>query len=817
MKNTLFTLSRRHQKGQVAIFVALIFQVVFIFFAILINIGLLVHHKINLQQSTDLAAYYGAMKQSELMNAIAHVNFQMRQAWKLLTWRYRIAGSFAFQPSRRGGVPQIVFPLSLDFNGSVPTAFTGAAAEAKCPSGVNILDVPFFCGGHSGFQGWPTSNENNCQIDCGHIANSPSFINAIPLTGGYDNPYTGGVAGAVNAALNQANATIADLCNDLGPSGFASVAKFIIAYSAEVQKKKKLIQMLGANLSAGVTESRDMNGGLILDGASRTFDNNLTEANLTGKISFTTVNGLTQSGSACPFQGNASDGEDTRGQFLTEIKFDGIQFFIHQCTGSANTTKNFVPVSIFDSAASPAMSQITSTLFPGSMSSPADRTNLTNAITSTEYIIGYEKNPWCQVYYAAKAQVEPKIPFLPLSKVRLSAVSVAKPFGGTVGPRYNALWPFGNSMSNGGGKVDATLPERKFSGIPPGPPLVQYQAIIPNYANFVGDTKGLKDPFVAGAYEDILLHRQMQVNIPGLSISQNKEPAGGMANGSSGLQAATTWPAFSNWFGLVDPSTTNPDYDYIAKAAQVIGANRNSFMRDLEISVIAPNQFDLTYYSIDPDFYNNYYLKIRGGTAGAVTYPGSYNRLIAAANGSGPTLAEINPDYGYNATMENSGAIARNYSVRHQIAVASLILKETPQRAAGAGRLNRDIFNFIPNKASSVLTGWTFQDFSHYVDSTGTNFPNLGPDPQNTMTFAKCRDEGWNNTTDTSVENSFDTPVSDGLPPTPGNCVWGGRTGYSVKLISPSLIRTGAPPQPYGGPGVSGTILNPIDENFFTF
>lgn len=51
-----FALTRKNQKGQVAIFVALIFQVLFVFFAVLINVGLLVHHKINLQHSTDLAA-----------------------------------------------------------------------------------------------------------------------------------------------------------------------------------------------------------------------------------------------------------------------------------------------------------------------------------------------------------------------------------------------------------------------------------------------------------------------------------------------------------------------------------------------------------------------------------------------------------------------------------------------------------------------------------------------------------------------------------------------------------------------------------------
>ncbi|MFN9066527.1 MAG: pilus assembly protein TadG-related protein, partial [Bdellovibrionales bacterium] len=45
----------KNKKGQVAIFIALLFQVLFLFFAMVVNVGLLVHHKINLQNSVDLA------------------------------------------------------------------------------------------------------------------------------------------------------------------------------------------------------------------------------------------------------------------------------------------------------------------------------------------------------------------------------------------------------------------------------------------------------------------------------------------------------------------------------------------------------------------------------------------------------------------------------------------------------------------------------------------------------------------------------------------------------------------------------------------
>src|SRR5687767_7386007 len=83
-----------NETGQMALFIALIFQVLFVLFAMVINIGLIVHDKINLQNSVDLAAYYAASKQAESMNMIAHINYQMRQDYKLLAWRFRVLGSF---------------------------------------------------------------------------------------------------------------------------------------------------------------------------------------------------------------------------------------------------------------------------------------------------------------------------------------------------------------------------------------------------------------------------------------------------------------------------------------------------------------------------------------------------------------------------------------------------------------------------------------------------------------------------------------------------------------------------------------------------
>ena len=222
-KNSRFILSRRHQKGQVAIFVALIFQVIFVFFALLINVGLLVHHKINLQHSADLAAYYGAMKQAEGLNAIAHVNFQIKQAWKLLTWRYRVLGTFGFTNGNNG--QSQIFPYEYRSGGFLWNALNANSnlstngndnfrcASLQLPNGtqLGVQDIPFFCIGHAGFSSWP-SGESNCRLSCSDFSQA-SLIATLPNATNNNIPFGGNVAAGINAAINQVNINLADKCN----------------------------------------------------------------------------------------------------------------------------------------------------------------------------------------------------------------------------------------------------------------------------------------------------------------------------------------------------------------------------------------------------------------------------------------------------------------------------------------------------------------------------------------------------------------------------------------------------------------------------
>ena len=143
-----------NEKGQVAIFVALIFQLLFLFFAMIINVGLLIHHKINLQNSVDLAAYYGAMKQGETLNAIGHINYQIRQSWKLLTWRYRELGT--------AGNFSKAHPFDKPFIEICNEADCSTESVLKDPSYKSFYDSPAFCITYVPFRPMPT-NENTCK------------------------------------------------------------------------------------------------------------------------------------------------------------------------------------------------------------------------------------------------------------------------------------------------------------------------------------------------------------------------------------------------------------------------------------------------------------------------------------------------------------------------------------------------------------------------------------------------------------------------------------------------------------------------------
>lgn len=825
-KRPRFILSRRNQKGQVAVFVALIFQVVFVFFAMLINVGLLVHHKINLQQSTDLAAYYGAMKQAEILNVMAHVNYQIRQAWKLFTWRYRVLGTFGVErePRQVGGTninPTIApaLPIAWEKYDS-PLEFNSNSGSLKCVGGgadqMNFTDTPFLCMGHNGFQDWFANagdGETFCKINCNHMNNASTSIKSLSGVGGFSWG-NANIGKAVNAAISKTNANLQGRCETLGPVSLASMGLFYSNYYFDTNNRKKIIKVLNNNLTQPENEILDLDGKKVLTGVENTLKNNLTEANKSSltPTSITTYNGA----------------KNKEKELISEITFQYLNFFLLQCqcgSGSGNNCNPQIDIKNFGDDSTGAFGQNSQVgqKFEQQYKDIAAQVKDLFAKNSADInTLGFEKNPWYNVYYGVKATSEPRIPFLPLSKIKLNAISFAKPFGGTLGPWYYKTWSQTSDKSSAGdweqSRTDYNLPARTAQEAGFSTELVNKLKdsikVTPNFSLYIDDKLGLRNHKYLGIYQGMLNAKI----IPNSSTSQNTKISADtkvLDTKPSRKYKPNSWPKMSEWSHLAK-TPNDSDYDPLAIDIDPTGTSaKNTYSRDIEISVVAPNQFDVSYYSIEPNFYQAYGKNILVED-GSGQFKSGFREM---ANKAGEDVSKLAFPYDFGSTVNDKIAqVTREFSVSRQLQVVAELFAPDSGDISKIGIKNLDLakdmfFTFIPRNPAATLTGWTYNDPRKYKEF---------PEPSDetipyTMQFGSCNDQRTSGSGNEKIYSSI-AEGGENQPAVPGNCVTGGRTGYSVKLISSDMVRVKTRHKDLGGPGTgSAPIANPVDENFLKF
>ncbi|RYZ70674.1 MAG: hypothetical protein EOP09_05745, partial [Proteobacteria bacterium] len=94
-KHPRLSRQRLNQKGQATLFVATVILTFVFFVTFVINTGLVVHAKINLQNAADLAAYSGAATQARQLTYISYLNYEMRRTYKKFLFRYYVLGNMA--------------------------------------------------------------------------------------------------------------------------------------------------------------------------------------------------------------------------------------------------------------------------------------------------------------------------------------------------------------------------------------------------------------------------------------------------------------------------------------------------------------------------------------------------------------------------------------------------------------------------------------------------------------------------------------------------------------------------------------------------
>lgn len=708
----------KNQKGQVAIFVALIFQVLFAFFAMIVNVGLLVHHKINLQNSVDLAAYYGAMKQAESLNALAHVNYQIRQSFKLLTFRYQQLGSAGTVAG--GNHPYTNNPNSILREGDEPLKYDTAFCTPYTP-----WDIV-------------TSSETYCKED---------QTLTVPLPGvpsfGPGSVFVSFQASIIQLA-NQLRQKSQEYCRYSMSMNWMQLAKYIAAYKFDVRNRKQLLLALANELSQ--EEPKDIQGDSIKEGVYRTLLKNLSypnqeslksrfgdkgSGNSSNEVDFKFLNSFSMD--SC--RGNPSDVSPPgwlKEQFIFPVYaiFDGI------CNDSNKIT---FKASYFNTSAT---APVTPNMFPEMMAQAQELANIASEFSSndpkqllTRSSLGFEKNPWCVGYVGVSAKTTPKIPFSPLGNVTLKATAYAKPFGGRMGPWYGTVWPSGAEQSDGNIPTDALVPTRvnptiAVTNFDPNL-LKQQKRIFPNHSRYVADKIGVLSELTMAHFAKAI-HEKM-TNIK------------------------------SGWWDHLqqqDLDIKTNDGDTLAWDQELKTAPP---MRNLEIAAIAPDQFDTTYYSIDPDFYNNYLRKIQQG------FGNKWQFLLRGDHGSRMQGEEKD----------------KMFSIRNQIGV----LKDTTKPMVD---WNTKLTYYL-SEFGQLLTSWQQKTPDEYV-----------LDPER---FGKCLDGEAKEIKQT--ESAFYAP---------GSCRAGGRTGYSVKIVDGKFLQNNvngtSKEYELGGANQFGRIKNPPPENF---
>lgn len=714
------------RKGQVAIFIALIFQLLFLFFAMVVNVGLLVHHKINLQNSVDLAAYYGAMKQSEVMNAIAHTNYQIRQSYKLLTWRYRVLGVAGVFPKGPGIDPQGGHPVTK--NGNVNAGIRGGTITEddsdtypRSPETLkNFYERPAFCVAFRPFDEVPTE-ENTCRAPAGQTI---AALRKPPIVASFI-----GAAHTAARVTDLANKSMRLRCEFMGPYNYVVLGRFIVAFNIDQGERKTLIYKLANGLSNTTDTFIDIEGEDAKDGIRKTLDNNLTAANKAAITSFKVFNSLASGPCA---ESPAAGSSAVPPGWLSEISIyprasykmciysggsvnESVNIDVRpRDAGTGADEKDFAPVIDY-------LSQYIADGRVGSVYRPS---------------LGVEKNPWCMAYVGVRAEAEPEIPFA-FGKIKLKAVAFAKPFGGKIGPWYGKTWSPSTQESSGYGDAQRTDPRT-----PPRCPLgavenctAQGQDAVTtlNYSRFPGDPVGLASRTVHGQY--------------GKSIFD-------LGN-----------PSFDMWKDIESPADSRGgETDILAWSDRAADKK----MRELEVASIVPDLFDLTYYSIDPDFFNNY-------------YAGRLEKYLQKHPISGGY--KVRHDLGSRAsgTGLSGGRSSIMFNIKDQLDMAASV-RGASNNAFGLDWGNKLMYALIgSDNFGQLLTGWISK-------------PDLSSYEFDKDRFGNC-----------TKDASKDAPV-------PGSCEKGGRTGYSVKLISSDyLLDT----HRLGGSGSSSArILNPPDADF---
>ena len=419
----------RNQRGQISLFFSASLIVLITIIAFVINIGLFVKAKINLQNSVDAAAYAGASVQARQLTRIAYLNWEMRNVFKEWMFKYYVLGNVTTEGVKNPSGSVMDFKMKSDLiNTSLTDPYnwpsvcihlavgSGGGTTNIC-SRYSVPGLPEF-GGYS----MPGAEEA-----------SRAFIDALIDSKLADcNTRT-----KMNMYVTTAwayNVMGGDPNNNMTGFGPAILADRQGAWPSAVELAIRIRNLEYVVNRPAVTEGVCNGGSTELTNCSR----QITE--------FTSDNVLGNERLIKAFYAgyrNLSTANDELKETFT------IRELAPRIPNIANNQYNasylFIPANKVQQAKKQyldlkAMSVNYATFYSSFIGSASDASSGTCDVTKLGlpvpgYPLGFYKNPDVLTYYAVKGEAEFVGMFNPFGKtVKLTAYAAAKPFGGRIGP-----------------------------------------------------------------------------------------------------------------------------------------------------------------------------------------------------------------------------------------------------------------------------------------------------------------------------------------------------------------------------------------------
>ena len=755
----------KNSQGQMAIFLVLIFQVLFILFAMTINVALVVHDKINLQNSLDMAAYYGAKKQAEVLNAMAHINYQMRQNWKLLAWRYRVLGTLnQVYGQYMGGCPSpddYQRPVGTDYwcpqNKDCETncSFSGPPTSQACNQARVSLPYPggycdnkyFVCISSDFWRRGINKGELNM---CTKVAVFVPTLDPLVMVPGIQMPSANLVASITKVIQKEAD----ESCEKEGALNWLMTQFFLTHFRLDQRDRKT---MLRAIYKKTLQEGKDLDGKSVFEGAKKVFLHNLNQVNRKN-VGHLPDKGLEDFNSFqnVPFK-EVFEYVNTFPilQYLDGVNGNSPPNSGQKCSRNSTKSHHHIdPNSNFTLFYQGIENRLSTHALSGYLKNNTLRGffSLNMKVRAEEeqfpiggLTLGFIKKPDKILYYGLSVEFEARdrnqIFSLDLNNsLEFRASAFAKPFGGRFGPDFE--------------QRDRLIPV--LSPDPSKTTFTQLNSFLlqPNHSRWPGDVWGLLD-------------RELHQRDKHFLRKLFKDNTGNIVD---------DFYTIESFFHLIFFKTAD---DPLARPPLIRDSpevDPMAFLRLMELMAVSPDVYDLSYYSVSANYHRTYFPKICKLLYGGECKGGADKRYPFSSNPE----AYIRGDFGWPETEEY---IKKNQQEKKvDLSIAPYFLtKSRPEielNGINADMLGRDMRRRPRPRADLMTSGKIF-------------YPWLADLPDHLLS-------SWTPTTDMNRYQDYIFPEQIFLKcehkalkgkPVHSSCAAGGRSGYSVKLISCETVK----------------------------